>query len=131
MLVAAANSANLKEFDMADTIDYEDFPFIPEEYLLKDVVALPAYLCDPKKILGYIVHRRKKMDPNFKWPLPPVDVHEGREYKERFVTREEQKAEQDYAANKKRITNELRLEIEALHKTINNHVLGLRQRCIP
>ena len=93
MLVAAANSANLKEFDMADTIDYEDFPFIPEEYLLKDVVALPAYLCDPKKILGYIVHRRKKMDPNFKWPLPPVDVHEGREYKERFVTREEQRAE--------------------------------------
>ena len=68
MLVAAANSANLKEFDTADTIDYEEFPFIPEEYLLKDVVALPAYLWEPKEMFGYIFDRRKKMDPTFKCP---------------------------------------------------------------
>ena len=146
MLTTAATHANLKEFDTVDKIDYEDFPFIPEEYLFKDVVTLPAYLCEPKEMLGYIVHRRKKMDPNFQWPLPPVNVHEGRPTKredrtllERFVTKEEQRAEvvrrrklrQDYAADKKRITKELRLEMAAMHTAINNHVVGLRQRCIP
>ena len=64
MLVAAANSANLKEFDTADTIDYEEFPFVPEEYLLKDVVALPAYLCEPKEMLGHIVEERRWIQPS-------------------------------------------------------------------
>ena len=50
----AVTSANLKEYDTAKTIDYEEFPFISEEYLLKDVVALPAYLCEPKEMLGDI-----------------------------------------------------------------------------
>ena len=68
----------------------------------------------------------------------PANVHEGHDPKEQFATREEHRAEvvmrrkprQDYAADKKQITKELRLEIKA-HKTINNHVLGLRQTCIP
>ena len=72
MLIAAANSANLKEFDMADTIDYEELPFVPEEYLLKGVVALPAYLCEPKEMLGCIVQHQTKDIPARKDSFVPI-----------------------------------------------------------